>query len=61
MNNNKLIDIVDDAFNYFNSYRLEELKEDDNFYINALMTYVEQLECRTKELAQQIELLKNKD
>jgi|11BtaG_2_1085332.scaffolds.fasta_scaffold35510_3 hypothetical protein len=61
MNNNKLIDIVDDAFNYFNSYRLEELKEDDNFYINALMTYIEELECRTKELAQQIQLLKNKD
>ena len=53
MNKNKLIDIVDDAFNYFNDYRLEELKRDDNFYINALMTYIEQLESRTKELAQQ--------
>jgi hypothetical protein len=60
MNKNKLIDIVDDAFNYFNSYRLEELKEDDNFYINALMTYIEELESRTKELAQQTEYLKTK-
>ena len=50
MNKNKLIDIVDDAFNYFNSYRLVELKEDDNFYINALMTYIELLESKTKKL-----------
>lgn len=60
MNKNRLIDIVDDAFNYFNSYRLEELKEDDNFYINALMTYIEELESRTKELTQQTEYLKTK-
>ena len=59
MNNNKLIDIVDDAFNYLNGYRLEELKEDDKFYINALMTYIEQLESRTKELKDQVEYLKS--
>jgi len=50
MKDNKLIDIVDDAFNYFNGYRLEELKEDDKFYINALMTYIELLESKTKKL-----------
>ncbi len=59
MNKDKLIDIVDDAFNYFNDYRLEELKEDDKFYINALMTYIEQLESRTKELKDQVEYLKS--
>ena len=57
--NNKFIDIVDDAFNYLNGYRLEELKEDDKFYINALMTYIEQLESRTKELKDQVEYLKS--
>ena len=57
--NNKLIDIVDDAFNYLNGYRFAELKEDDKFYINALMTYIEQLESRTKELKDQVEYLKS--
>jgi regulator of replication initiation timing len=54
-----LINIVDDGFNYFNGYRLEELKEDDKFYINALMTYIENLESRTKELSEQVEYLKS--
>ena len=57
--NKNLINIVDDGFNYFNGYRLEELKEDDKFYINALMTYIENLESRTKELSEQVEYLKS--
>jgi len=28
-----LIDKVDDGFDYFNGYRLQELKEDDVYYI----------------------------
>jgi hypothetical protein len=39
-----LIDRVDDGFNYFNGYRLEELKTDDVYYIQAFMNYIEQLE-----------------
>jgi hypothetical protein len=39
-----LLDRVDDGFNYFNGYRLEELKTDDVYYIQAFMNYIEQLE-----------------
>ena len=46
----KLIDKVDDGFNYFNDYRLEELKTDDIYYIKAFMKYIEELESRTKKL-----------
>ncbi len=38
-----LIDKVDDGFNYF-GYRLEELKTDDVYYIQAFMDYIELLE-----------------
>ena len=41
-----LIDRVDDGFNYFNDFRLEELKEDDVLYIKALMDYIEILESK---------------
>lgn len=39
-----LIDKVDDGFNYFNGYRLEELKTDDVYYIEAFMEYIDLLE-----------------
>lgn len=42
------IDRVDDGFNYFNDYRLEELKEDDRYYINAFMLYIEELESQVQ-------------
>ena len=48
----KIIDIVDDGYNYF-SYRLEEVKTDDRFYIKAFMSYIELLESRTKELQEE--------
>jgi hypothetical protein len=49
-----LIDRVDDGFNYFNSYRLEELKTDDVYYIEALMEYIELLESKlTKAVKKQ--------
>lgn len=44
MDKKHLINQVDDAFNYFLSFRLEELKQDDVYYINALMHYIEKLE-----------------
>jgi hypothetical protein len=50
--NNKLIDRVDDGFNYFNSGRLEELKTDDKYYIDAFMKYIDQLESKIYKLKQ---------
>jgi hypothetical protein len=44
-----LIDQVDDGFNYF-SYRLEELKRDDVYYIDAFMKYIEVLESKLTKL-----------
>jgi hypothetical protein len=41
-----LIDQVDDGFNYFKGYRLEELKTDDVYYIEAFMKYIEKLESK---------------
>lgn len=46
----KLIDRVNQAFDYFNSFRLEELKEDDVFYIDAFMEYIEKLEAQVLNL-----------
>ena len=48
----KIIDIVDDGYNYF-SYRLEEVKTDDRYYLKAFMSYIELLESRTKELQEE--------
>jgi hypothetical protein len=50
----KLIDRVNQAFDYFNSFRLEELKEDDVFYIESMMEYIERLEAQTLNLKKQI-------
>ena len=38
-----LMDRVNDGFNYFNGYRLEELKTDDVYYIKAFMEYIKEL------------------
>jgi len=60
MNKNKLIDQVDDGFNYFND-RLEELKKDDVYYIEAFMKYIEVLESKLKrKMMNRIENLKEK-
>ena len=50
----KLIDKVDDGFNYFLDYRLEELKEDDVYYIKGFMDYIEALEIKTTSLTKQL-------
>ena len=44
----KLLDIVDDGFNYFLDYRLEELKSDDKHYIESFIDYIEYLEKKKK-------------
>jgi hypothetical protein len=48
-----LIDKVDDGFNYFNGYRLEELKTDDVYYIEAFMKYIELLESKITKYKKQ--------
>jgi hypothetical protein len=50
MKTKKLIDQVDDAFNYFNGYRLEETNTDDTYYIKAFMRYIEHLESELTKL-----------
>ena len=50
-NKKKLIDQAWEAFNYFNDFRLEELKEDDVYYIKALMDYIIKLETDLLELS----------
>ena len=47
----KLIDQVDDGFNYFKNYRLEELKTDDVYYIKAFMKYIESLESKLTKVS----------
>ena len=43
----KLIDKVDDGFNYFNSGILEELTTDKKYYVKAFMDYIEELENKS--------------
>ena len=51
---NKLSDIVNDGFNYFLDFRLEEVKEDDKYYIEAFMEYIEALEYKVYKLSKQL-------
>ena len=50
----KLINTVDDGFNYFNDFRLEEVKSDDKYYIQSFMDYIEYLETRVDRLSKQL-------
>ena len=50
----KLLERVDDGFNYFNDFRLEEVKSDDKYYIQSFMNYIEYLESRTQILSKQL-------
>ena len=56
----KLIDKVDDGFNYFNSGFLEELTTDKKYYVKAFMEYIEYLEKRTLELQKDLGFDANK-
>jgi hypothetical protein len=51
---NTLLDRVDDGFNYFLDFRLEEVKEDDKYYIEAFMQYIDVLECKVDKLSKQL-------
>ena len=48
------LDRVDDGFNYFRDFRLEELKSDDKYYIESFMDYIEYLETRVDRLSKQL-------
>ena len=50
----KFIDKVDEGFRYFDGFRLEELKEDDRYYINTFMIYIEHLEISMKKVQEQL-------
>lgn len=53
-NDGTLLDRVDDGFNYFNDFRLEEVKEDDKYYIEAFMSYIEALESKIDKLSKEL-------
>ncbi len=50
----ELLKQVNDAYDYFNGYRLEELKSDDQFYIIQLMEYIEHLEGQVRQYEQYV-------
>jgi hypothetical protein len=50
----KLLDRVEDGFDYFLNFRLEEMKIDDKYYINAFIEYIDALECKVDELSKQL-------
>ena len=49
-----LIDSVDEGFNYFIDNRLKELVQDDKYYIESFMDYIQYLEKRKYTLSKQI-------
>jgi hypothetical protein len=53
----RLLDDVDDGFNYFYGGRLEETNTDDTHYIKAFMDYIFHLEC---EVDRQARIIRNK-
>ena len=48
------LDRVDDGFNYFQKFGLEELDSDDKYYIKSFMDYIEYLEIRVDRLSKQL-------
>ncbi len=50
---------VDDAIGYL-SFRMEELKQDDQFYLDIVLQYIDKIEHTNKELEDQVYYLKTK-
>jgi len=46
---NKLVNEVQDGIDYFLSFRLEELKYDDQYYLTKMIEYIEYLESELSE------------
>ena len=49
-----ILDVVDDGFNYFLEYRLDEVNTDDRYYVEAFIQYIDYLECRVDRLTKQL-------
>lgn len=49
MNNNKLVQEVQDGLNYFLSFRIDEMKSDDQYYLTKMIEYIEHLESELLE------------
>jgi hypothetical protein len=45
-----LLDRVEDGLDYFLGFRMEELKSDDRYYLEAMFEYMEYLEKRVNQL-----------
>ena len=45
-----LLDRVEDGLDYFLGFRMEELKSDDRYYLEAIFEYMEYLEKKVNEL-----------
>tara|TARA_R100000908_G_scaffold51533_1_gene26846 strand:+ start:690 stop:869 length:180 start_codon:yes stop_codon:yes gene_type:complete len=45
-----LLDRVEDGLDYFLGFRMEELKSDDRYYLEAMIEYMEYLEKKVNEL-----------
>ena len=50
----QLLDQVDDGFNYFLGYRLEEVNKDDKYYIESFISYIEYLEIKVDRLSKKL-------
>ena len=50
----QLLDQVDDGFNYFLGYRLEEINTDDRYYIESFIDYIEYLEIKVDRLSKKL-------
>ncbi len=50
---------VDDAIGYL-SFRMEELKQDDQFYLDIVLQYIDNIEHKNKELEDQVYYLSTK-
>jgi len=50
----QLLDQVDDGFNYFLGYRLEEVNTDDRYYIKSFIDYIEYLEIKVDRLSKKL-------
>lgn len=46
-----LLDRVEDGLDYFLGFRMEELKSDDRYYLEAMIEYMEYLEKKVDELS----------
>ena len=50
----ELLDQVDDGFNYFLGYRLQEVNTDDRYYIESFISYIEYLEIKVDRLSKKL-------